>query len=136
MVRIADGDTFDLERLDTGAIYRIRVYGIDCPELNQPGGREALDASRNLLNGAVYGVVGLYLDNYDRLVAILINQENGRVLQEELISGGMCWVYDYFCRDCQLWQDMQTEAKTSQRGLWSTSDPIPPWDWRRSNPSR
>ena len=42
------------------------------------------------------------------------------------------WVYDKYVRDLTL-NDLQTEARTERRGIWSLpeSQQIPPWRWRR-----
>src|SRR5882762_5505503 len=47
--RVVDGDTLVVQ-LSSGPI-RVRLYGIDAPEHNQPGGREATDALSALLAG-------------------------------------------------------------------------------------
>ena len=33
---------------------------------------------------------------------------------------------------CQGWKALEEEAREARRGLWSMSNPIPPWEFRRN----
>ena len=58
---------------------------------------------------------------------------DGECLNEELVRAGYAWVYERYChiRDCNVWQKLERRAIRAEKGLWSQSDPVPPWDWRR-----
>jgi hypothetical protein len=45
---------------------------------------------------------------------------------------GYAWVYDRYChkRICGKWRRLERQAKQAGAGLWESSNPIPPWDWR------
>lgn len=47
MVRVVDADTYDL--LVSGRVERVRLVGVDAPELSQPYGAQAADSVRRLL---------------------------------------------------------------------------------------
>ena len=53
---------------------------------------------------------------------------------EELMGQGLARVFNRYCNRpvCQEWQLLETEARQNKRGLWSTPNPIPPWEFRRS----
>ena len=39
VVSVADGDTITVEPINGGDRIKVRLYGIDCPEMNQPFGQ-------------------------------------------------------------------------------------------------
>ena len=66
-----DGDTI---RYGTE---RIRVRGLNAPELTEPGGREALDRLTQLLREGTIHIVPHGKDVYDRTVAdVFVNGQN------------------------------------------------------------
>jgi hypothetical protein len=48
------------------------------------------------------------------------------------VKNGFGWVYRQYCKEkfCQDWQELEHVAKTSKRGLWAESTPMPPWEFR------
>jgi endonuclease YncB( thermonuclease family) len=51
IVGVTDGDT--LRVYHEGKLLRVRLYGIDCPEMKQAGGKEARALARRLAYGRV-----------------------------------------------------------------------------------
>ena len=134
VVRVVDGDTITVLSRE-GSFQRIRLYGIDCPEAAQGGGKAATDFTRQL---ALYQAVRLSIvekDAHGRSVA-LAHLPDGRLLNEELVRAGHAWVYRRYCLQpfCLSWQGMEQEARNAKRGLWAGADPQPPWLWRQQNP--
>lgn len=62
--RVVDGDGLVIEGV------RVRLWGIDAPELGTAAGAAARDALAVLVAGAVVVCDGLYLDRYGRTVAV------------------------------------------------------------------
>ena len=132
-IRVIDGDTLTIRgRQET--IQRIRLYGIDCPEGNQPWGHEAAEAAWRLTEGRVLEVDEQYQDRYGRTVAILLLSEGGTV-QEALLDAGAAWVAPRYCKrpECREWMDREQNARMERRGLWQYPQPVPPWEWRKRN---
>ena len=131
VVAVTDGDTITVEPLDGGDRVKVRLYGIDCPESKQPYGQVA----KGFVNKAVLfqqvEIDQKDIDRYKRVVAHVLLQD-GRNLQELLLQAGLAWVYDGYCKNCQLWKVLQAEAKTERRGLWADKNSVPPWEWRRA----
>ena len=130
---IHDGDTVRVQPAD-GAAVSIRVYGVDCPELGQPYGTAARNLTAHLLNGRKVEIIPAQTrKSYKREVAGVVLLDDMIVLQDALISAGLAWVDDRFCRMavCDLWRQHQADAKAARRGLWADDSPIPPWTWRR-----
>jgi endonuclease YncB( thermonuclease family) len=85
VARIIDGDTLDLR----GVSYRIRLWGIDTPERNEPGYHEASRALADLTHGQTLRIIPMQsgTDRYGRLVARLI-REDGVDIGAALIESG------------------------------------------------
>lgn len=135
VISVHDGDSMRVQRAD-GAVVRIRIYGIDCPEIGQPYGKEARDLTRGLLLGKTVEVTPAQKSkSYGRQVASIMQADGVRLLQDALMESGLAWVDGRYCKQevCNAWRQMQQEAKgaTPPRGLWADPSPVPPWQWRR-----
>lgn len=128
---VHDGDTFRIIIDGHNTKINIRLFGIDCPELDQPGGEEAKNAAESALRNATnIAVEPLYLDKYKRAVAIVYI--DGVSLEEVLLSSGHAWVFGRYCNlpICEGWKQLEEEAKVFAVGLWNVKISIPPWEWR------
>ena len=82
----------------------------------------------------------MYKDNDQRTVAIVYISRNGKAdelsINQRQVQAGMAWVYDFYCTSsvCNTWKLEEAMAQKQKLGLWSDSNPVPPWQWRRSNP--
>lgn len=136
VVKVTNGDTFWVENNDQKI--RVHLYGIDCPEIHQPWGREAkafvydtlmarpvtVHITDNIENkgsknipGTVQGIV----------------RRNSVCLQEELLLGGLAWVRPEYCNRaiCDNWLELEATARAGEKGLWQEKTSIPPWRWRK-----
>mgnify|MGYP001765834058 CR=1 FL=1 len=127
MTAVHDGDTISV--MQEGRAVRIRLHGIDCPELHQPFGRAAKQTASSLVFKRDVRVVPVDVDAYGRLVAdVYLGSLHVNL---ELVRRGFAWHYTRYSRDAAL-AAAEREARSARRGLWADSDPIPPWAWRRS----
>ncbi len=127
--RIIDGDSLIVRK--GGSHMEIRLWGIDAPEYDQPGSRQAKRKLSELVLGNTVSIFIKYTDKYGRQVALLTS--SGVNVNEEMIVTGNSWVHDYFCREtiCRKWKVLEERARNEKRGLWQEDDPIPPWQWKR-----
>jgi endonuclease YncB( thermonuclease family) len=127
---VTDGDTVTVIDSDFH-LQRVRVYGIDCPESDQPYGFTARLQTAWEVWVRPVTLIPHETDRYGRLVARI--QRDGRDLSASLIASGLAWVYDAYCTQevCRRWKRLETEARKKARGLWSDPGRVPPWDWRR-----
>ncbi len=136
VVSAGDGDSFKVKR--ETRILKVRLYGIDSPEMGQTYGRAARDTARQWLSaGRQVEVEPMYRDNYGRIVALV--RAKGALVNEELVKSGAAWVYPRFCRSqdiCRPMTVMQEEARQARRGLWREERPEPPWQWKRRQPQQ
>ncbi len=57
---------------------------------------------------------------------------DGQDVEHALIAAGAAWCcVRYLPRDSDCPQ-REAVARADHRGVWSTPDPVPPWDWRKS----
>lgn len=123
---VYDGDTLTLESVDQG-IVKVRLEGIDAPELAQPHGKAARDALRDLVLASEVQVLVLDADRYGRAVGLV--RAGTLDVNAELVRLGHAWAYlDYQPRPVLL--DLETLARSQARGLWAER-PQPPWAYRR-----
>lgn len=127
VTRVVDGDTL-IVQLSSGPI-RVRLYGIDAPEHDQPGGREATAALTLLVGGARIELEPVSQDRYFRMVARV---RRGRVdVNAEMVRQGKAWVYRRYLRaEDRDWCTLENAARRAHKGLWALDHPIPPWDFR------
>lgn len=78
MVGVTDGDTVTVETHD-GQRTRIRLWGIDAPERDQPGGEPARTHCAAIALWQTVDVQEVARDKYARLLAVLVRPgQNGR----------------------------------------------------------
>jgi micrococcal nuclease len=133
-VRIVDGDTI-IVRFG-GSDERVRLIGINTPELNKPDGpvecyaTEASEQTESLIDAAD-GRVQLErdvseTDQYGRLLRYvwLVTPHGKQLLNEELVEGGYARAIRY--RPDVKYQTAlnreQSDAQHHQRGLWGACD--------------
>jgi endonuclease YncB( thermonuclease family) len=129
VVGVIDGDSIKV--LHDGRQEQIRLWGIDCPEKNQDFGTKAKQATSTLVFAKTVEVEPVTTDRYGRTVAFV--RVGVTLVNEELIRQGLAWVYTRYCDRpiCQGWKVLEAEAREKKRGLWSMSDAVPPWEFRR-----
>lgn len=128
-VAVIDGDTIKVKT--KGTEQKIRLYGIDCPELDQPFGSQAKNKTKKLIQNKRVKIQVLDKDRYGRLVALVSTKTF--ILQEELLKSGLAVVYPMFCKMpiCSKWQQLEEQAKEQKKGIWKSKHTAFPWEWRK-----
>jgi micrococcal nuclease len=127
VIGITDGNTITVLRDRTPI--KIRLQGIDCPELGRDFGSRAQRVTSELSSGQVVKVKAQGLDRYGRTLAGVFLPE-GRSLNQELVRQGFAWWHGKYTPHDSTLSGLQAEARAAKRGLWSQPNPIPPWKWR------
>ncbi|MCK9230734.1 MAG: thermonuclease family protein [Syntrophales bacterium] len=139
VTRVADGDSITVVRLHGGPEdrVRIRLYGIDAPETDQPYGKTSGRFVHDMVYGKDVTIRDFGPDRYKRTVAMVITSDGVNV-NERVVQEGLAWVYDYFCREliCDDWKELEEHARDNETGLWADEFPIAPWDWRRGKQAK
>ncbi|WP_051553946.1 thermonuclease family protein [Desulfobulbus elongatus] len=128
IIGIVDGDS--LKATIEGKLVEIRLYGIDAPETDQPGGKQATRAVQRLIAGGDITIRPMDRDRYGRTVAMVYAGEKS--VNEAMIGEGWSWVYTKYCEEsfCAAWKNSEAAAKNARIGIWQESNIIPPWEWR------
>jgi micrococcal nuclease len=128
VVGVHDGDSLTLltpERVQL----KIRLEGIDAPELGQAFGNAAKKALSDLAFGRRVQVQVTGVDRYKRTLGVVFaDRENVNLA---MVRRGMAWRYDQYSKDAAL-LEAQNAAKGAKRGLWADASPVAPWAWRKS----
>lgn len=133
VLSVYDGDTITLRTESTTK--KIRLAGIDAPELKQPYGIKSRDAlSQDILNQSVT-VQTTKQDRYGRAVGKVLL--NGADVNLKQVSTGLAWVYtDYIkelsAEDRELYKAAEKAANDENLGLWEDEQPAAPWMYRKS----
>jgi micrococcal nuclease len=127
VVSIKDGDTIGV--LYDGKEVKVRLAHIDCPESGQPFGQAAKKFTSDFCYRKTARIVQADRpDRYGRLIGLVYVDE--KCLSIELVEGGLAWHFLKYSKE-QSYSELELLARKKGKGLWSDSNPIPPWDWRK-----
>lgn len=127
VVGVHDGDTITL-RTQTNQTVKVRLLGIDAPEIGQPFGTKSKQALSSMVFGRDVLVASTGEDKYGRVLGdIRAGQVWANLMMVQL---GMAWHYVKYDQRPEL-SAAEIEAHSSRRGLWSDPNAMPPWDWRK-----
>jgi endonuclease YncB( thermonuclease family) len=129
---VHDGDTMTLNA--GGVSYKIRLDGIDAPELAQPFG----SLSQSALAGAVLGktvqVAYSQTDQYGRIIGAVFT-DSCEYVNLKQVASGLAWFYRAY--QCELsaavrgqFAKAEDAAVAAKTGLWAQTDPTAPWEYR------
>ncbi len=124
-VGVSDGDTIRV--LCNKREVKVRLEGIDCPEMKQDFGRRAKQFTSAMVFGRMVHVRVVTKDRYGRSVGRVTLQ--GKDVSVELVRSGMAWHYRKYSNDPVL-SKAEEEARAKKVGLWSLRNPLPPWEFR------
>lgn len=139
MLDVPDGDTVVVAPSgDRKTPVKVRLYGIDAPELGQPAGPQARRWLRKALPADTpVEVISYSQDKYGRVVALVQIGTGGDVqtLNGELVAAGLAWVYWPYCKErfCRQWGKAEKAARADRRGLWQKANPERPDKWRKKH---
>lgn len=123
VVSIHDGDTITV--LQDKQQVKVRLFGIDAPELKQPYGKKSKRFLANLIAGKVVEVEENGKDRYKRTIGTIYL--NGTDINAQMVENGYAWAYRKFSKK---YTPQESQAKKQRLGLWRDKEPIPPWEWR------
>jgi endonuclease YncB( thermonuclease family) len=132
VLSVHDGDTLTLKTPSLG-VYKIRIAGIDAPELKQPYGVQSGDSLRAYAVGKSVDADCLKTDRYDRWVCnVRVGVTDVGLYQ---VRNGLAWHYkkyqdEQLCSVARRYSQAEITAREKRRGLWADPSPTAPWDWR------
>jgi endonuclease YncB( thermonuclease family) len=127
VVGVADGDTLTVEDAAKKRL-RIRLAGIDAPEMDQIYGKSARSALIRLCLGKP-AEVKLGAPDGDRSVGEV--SCGGRDAAAEQVKRGMAWVSARYTPPGSPLFELEANARLTRAGLWGgKAEPVAPWQWR------
>ena len=126
VVTVHEGDRLTIRH--DGRSETIYLKHVDCPELNQPYGKQAKHAMAAYIGSRDVLVRGLTRDKQGRVSAEVLLHD-GRNVGRELLKEGLAWWQRSAAGDAGL-EVLEELARASGKGLWSEPNPVPPWKWK------
>ncbi len=136
ITRVVDGDSLEFRRggfwrnlFGIGKVERLRLYGIDAPELSQQLG----NVSHSALSREIQGFMRIRVvdvDRYGRVVGLLYKKDPMDSVNRRMILRGMA--YWYKCYGGAQWgfEEAESRARAERIGVWADDDAVRPWDYR------
>ena len=137
IVGVTDGDTITLLDVNNRQ-HKIRLDGIDAPELGQPFGRASKQHLAELLANREAVAECSKTDRYRRKVCRVM--VDGADAGLEQVRAGLAWFFRRYAKELprdrrQRYADMEAQAQAERRGLWADAEPVAPWAWRAQRSS-
>jgi micrococcal nuclease len=132
VTHVVDGDTVWVKTSASQPPLKVRLQGIDAPEICQPGGVQARDALKSRFMGQSVTVTSGAHDDYGRTVGTVYWQ--GQDMARWLVANGHAWVYSYRHRKAP-YTDEFAQAQAARRGMFSGEQAEEPRVFRKRNGS-
>lgn len=128
VTEVIDGDTIDV-RLSSGRTKRVRMIGIDTPEVYggaECGGRQASDSMKKLTpRGTRVTLVSDRtqdrVDRYGRILRYVVKRSTGKDMNRTQVARGWARVYVYDSTPFERvtgYRKAQSAAQAAPRGIW------------------
>ena len=138
--RVIDGDTVEIDQRNDRGWLRVRLFGIDAPEIDQDGGWDSAYQLQDLLDGDDDLMLEtVAFDQYGRAVGILYWRRQGRRRSVNLgmVHSGHAFASTYHRSRSTVqrmgFYDAERNARRHRRGVWANDpNPVRPWEHRRA----
>jgi endonuclease YncB( thermonuclease family) len=132
VTRVTDGDTLWVRLAGGGKPVKIRIDGIDAPEICQAGGQAARTALASRVARRTVTLDIRRHDDYGRAVASV--QVGGEDIAGWMVGQGHAWSYHYG-REGGPYLKLQGRAQRAGQGLFADPRALPPRLFRKRNGS-
>ena len=158
VIAVVDGDLVSVIRGDVAE--PIHLFGIDCPEREQPFGPEANQLVANLVLGKEVTVELVDPAQQARPASLSVRLRelaalsesalesvdmektgtrlygnvtlaDGTQLNQKVVEVGLAWWYRKLAPGDRLLKRLNADAMKARKGLWADPAPVAPWDFRR-----
>lgn len=133
---VHDGDTLTVHNKSQNIDVKIRLWGIDAPELDQEGGKESLSYLKTALeNYKISKIEEMGKDRYGRTLAKIYIETSSSAIDElnlSIINYGWAWWYEKYVQNAKEYKIANELARQNKRGVYGDANAMPPWEWRKS----
>ena len=136
IIKIIDGDTVHFQAYGDDGYKKLRLVGIDAPEIKQSFGYKSRQCLGNLINNKQVQIISFGEDRYKRTLAkILIEKID---INLAMIKNGCAWFYRRYKKtldldDQVMYDQAEIFAIENKKGLFSNQEAEAPWDWKKKN---
>ena len=130
---VTDGDTLWVRPASGAKSVRIRIDGVDAPEICQTYGMAARKALSARLANQTVTVQTISRDSFGRLLArvsVTPKFKSSADVGEWLVREGHAWSYRYR-RDSGPYANQQATARAARKGLFAATRPQEPREFRK-----
>jgi len=117
---IIDGDTMIIDNL------KVRIQGIDSPELSQKFGKEAKKQLIILTKNKTLRIKIIKFDRYNRAICYIF--ANNKDVGLQMVQTGYAWAYRRYTNEYVFAEE---KAKKRRIGIWQYNNNINPEIYRR-----
>lgn len=110
VAEVTDGDTFKVDR-PVGPVVKVRLWGVDAPEFDQPYGVKARDAAIGYISRKTMSVQVVDVDRYGR--AVVRVKVRGGNLRQMLVCRGLAWHYDEYAPNASQLARLERQARSA-----------------------
>lgn len=128
VTQVSDGDTLWVKPEGNHAPRKLRLQGLDAPEICQPGGVEARAALQQLLVNQRLRVTVKYQDTYGRGLARVRAGEQD--VGASMVQAGQAWSSRWH-RSLGPYATQESQARAERRGLFADPAAELPRDFRK-----
>lgn len=137
VLSVPDSDVIELQTEDKKT-FRVRLNGIDAPEMDQPFGMKSKELLTGLVGEKTVRVVTQGEDRTGQIIGdVYFKGDESATTDDDvhlntyMVVNGLAWHFVRFAPDNKTLAESEKQAREKKSGLWSEADPIAPWDWRR-----
>ncbi|HOB66777.1 thermonuclease family protein [Ottowia sp.] len=127
---VVDGDSIWVWPEGGGNRVRLRIDGVDAPEICQVYGAESRQALQALALNQRVRVTVWARDRYGRAIASVVRLDGDIDLGEHMVAEGWAWTDGWGARLGKYWR-AEAQARWAGRGLFAQGWPELPADFRR-----
>ncbi|MRD49201.1 thermonuclease family protein [Caenimonas koreensis DSM 17982] len=124
---VTDGDTVWVRRDDGKPPLRVRLQGIDAPEICQPFGLKSRQALASIVAHRRVTVTTHGTDNYDRTLGVIERAHED--VGAWMVRRGYAWSY-HFKGNAGPYARQEAQARRTRAGLWQQNRPVAPHEFR------
>ena len=129
---VTDGDTLWVQPDGGGAARKLRLTGMDAPEICQQGGKAARDYLAQLALQRRVLVDVTYVDRYGRGLATV--RHSGNDLAAQMVRAGYAWSYGWRGRP-GVYAAQEADARQARLGVFVALHPESPREFRKRHGS-
>ena len=136
VLSVPDSDVIELQT-DDKKTFRVRLNGIDAPELEQSFGTKSKEQLASLVGDKTVRVVTQGEDRTGQIIGDVYFKGDKSADSDDvhlnvyMVANGFAWHFVRVAPDNKTLAESEKQARDKKAGLWSEADPVAPWDWRK-----